>query len=95
MVTFNGMRPLDAPGGSASRAVQVRVLLNAWVVFRARSWHEKSRGGVRLALQVRCPGLGGSSGPPAKHWAIAIHRVAVSPTTWSWVSAMLRPWVTT
>jgi hypothetical protein len=49
----------------------------------------------RTRPPVRCPGLGGSSGPPAKHCAIAIHRVAVSPTTRSLVSAILRPCVTT
>lgn len=47
------------------------------------------------SAQCRCPGAGGVSGPPAKHCATAIHRVAVSPTTVSAVSAILRPWVTT
>jgi len=46
-------------------------------------------------LQVRCPGFGGSTGPPAKHCAIDIQRVATSPFTSSAVSATLRTWVTT
>ena len=40
-------------------------------------------------------GFGGSTGPPAKHCAIAIHFSATSPTTSREVSATLRPWVTT
>ena len=44
---------------------------------------------------LRWPGFGGSAGPPAKHWAIDIQRVATSPVTRSAVSATLRTWVTT
>lgn len=45
--------------------------------------------------QTRSPGFGGSSGPPAKHWAIAIHCWAVLPATLRLTSAIFRPWVTT
>jgi hypothetical protein len=38
---------------------------------------------------------GGFSGGPAKHCAIAIHEIAVSPTTFSVVSAIFRTCVTT
>ena len=40
---------------------------------------------------VRLPGAGGSSGGPAKHWAMAIQAVAGSPTTVRLTSWMLRP----
>lgn len=36
----------------------------------------------------RVPGGGGSTGGPAKHWAIAIHRVALGPVTERSTSAM-------
>lgn len=47
-----------------------------------RVWSPRSR--------KRVPGGGGSTGGPAKHWAIAIQRVAFGPSISSPTSAMFR-----
>jgi RHS repeat-associated protein len=62
-------------------------------------WTAKDPGALHydamVLAQPRSPGLGGSAGAPAKHWAMDIQRLATSPTTSSEVSATLRVCVTT
>ena len=51
--------------------------------------------GVETACRKRVPGIGGSEGGPAKHWATSIQFLATAPKVLRFVSFIWRVWVTT
>ncbi|MEO0763937.1 MAG: alpha/beta fold hydrolase [Pseudomonadota bacterium] len=80
-------RPVLGIGHSAGAPILARMALDGLAPIRAIV---AFNGAFR-----RVPGAGGSSGGPAKHCAMAIHRVAAGPVTVRGTSATFRVWVTT